>query len=442
LCLALGLVGAAVAVRFAMGPGYPAPFIPFYPAILASTLLGGRPAGYAALVASMTSAAYLFFALPGSMPPTAVPVAVALFGLVALTVIEILVGLTSLADRLRDRERFLLQQAQALAQREVQTAARLGELEAIYEQAPIGLGFLDADLRFVRINSALAEINGHSVEAHLGQCVWDLVPDLRANAEPLLRGVLEQGTIARDVELSGETPALPGVERHWKELFYPVLGADGRPDGVGILCEETTDVKRAQEREDLLMHEVDHRAKNLLAVVQSVVQLTRFTGDPDAFKASITGRIQALGRVHALLSRNRWEGVRLDEIVQQELAPFEGAVGLAMLDHPLHLSPGAAQAISMVLHELFTNSVKYGALSANGRVELAFSESGDGESVIGLDWREHDGPPVTVPQAAGFGTKLIRTAVKGTLGGELDYQLKPEGLHCTIRFPRSACAAA
>lgn len=115
------------------------------------------------------------------------------------------------------------------------------ELEALYAEAPLGLAMLDHDLRFVRINPALAEMNGFSVEEHLGQRVWDLLPELRATAEPALQHVLESGEPLRDVVIRGETPARPGVTRQWRENFYPIRSDNGTVRGIGITCQDVTE---------------------------------------------------------------------------------------------------------------------------------------------------------------------------------------------------------
>lgn len=125
-------------------------------------------------------------------------------------------------------------------------AQRFAELEALYAEAPLGLAMLDRDLRFVRINTKLAEINGFSLEQHLGRRVWDLVPDLRRSAEPALLQVLETGLPLRDVVIVGETPSRPGVAREWREHFYPLRGSDGLVKGIGIVCEEVTEQVAAQ----------------------------------------------------------------------------------------------------------------------------------------------------------------------------------------------------
>lgn len=126
-----------------------------------------------------------------------------------------------------------------------QLQLQLSEIEAIYRSAPIGLNVIDSDLRFVRINERLAEMNGLSVEAHLGQTIAELLPDLAEAAEQLLRPVFETGEPLLDVEITGETPAKPGVQRIWQESFLP-LKQDGRVVGISTVCEEITEQKRTQ----------------------------------------------------------------------------------------------------------------------------------------------------------------------------------------------------
>ena len=478
--VALGLAGLANLMVYGLGRSLPAPFLPFYPAVMAAALLRGRALGYAIGAVCLGSVTLFLLTAPGGWVPLGLILTLGLSMLVGSLVVEILSQLSNLAEALRGREAVLATGTATLLRQEARLGAALSELEALYNEAPIGLGFLDRDLRFVRINAALAEMNGFSVEAHIGKSVWDLVPDLRASAEPMLRQVIEENMAIKGVELSGETPAQPGVRRDWTEMFYPVHDGDGAVQGVGIFCEEVTEAKRAHERERLLTREVDHRAKNLLTVIQSVLKLTRSTGSVDEFKAAVTGRIQSLGRAHTLLAQNRWEAVELEALVRQELEPFGPALRIVPIGRALRIQPNVAQAISMILHELATNSVKHGALSGlaaggQGHVEFgcalrwagpeapaeptpleaedgaiasaAWGEAGtapqdpagagpDGETGwITLTWTEHGGPPVQPPNRTGFGTSLIRNAVKGLLAGELDYTLHPQGLACTIRFP-------
>lgn len=458
------LVLLAMAVLQAIGRFVPAPFLPFYPAVIVGTLLGGRRLGYAAVLASLVSAGVFLSRLVHS--DLALALTLTISAAVSVMVVEVLAQLSALAEVLIVRETTLAAGTRALIAKEARLSAALNELEALYGGAPIGLGFLDRDLRFVRINATLAEMNGFSVAAHIGKSVWDLVPDLRASAEPLLRRVLDHDELVRGVELSGETPAQPGVQRDWLEMFYPVHDRTGAVLGVGIFCQEVTEAKRAQERERLLTREVDHRAKNLLTVIQSVLKLTRSAGTVEEFRAAVTGRIQSLGRVHALLAQSRWQAIQLDALVRRELEPFGPAIRIGEITQDLRIPPNIAQALSMILHELATNSVKHGALmkageagaegTGAGRVDFACRQGPAAEEAgaegmetdrkgetdtITLTWQEHGGPPVSQPDRTGFGTSLIRTAVRGLLAGELDYQLNPEGLRCEIRFPLGRAAA-
>lgn len=170
------------------------------------------------------------------------------------------------------------------------------ELEALYAEAPLGLGMLDQDLRFVRINPALAEINGFSVEEHLGRRVWDLVPDLRQTAEPALRKVLESGEPLRDVVVRGETPARPGAIREWRENFYPIRNDDGTVQGIGITCQEVTE-RVATER---ALVESEERFHNMADNAPVMVWQTDPQGSCTFLSASwyeFTGQIaeEALG---------------------------------------------------------------------------------------------------------------------------------------------------
>jgi two-component sensor histidine kinase len=179
-----------------------------------------------------------------------------------------------------------------------------------------------------------------------------------------------------------------------------VRGPGGRALRLLAAVRDETERKLAEERQALLMREVDHRAKNALAVVQSAVRMTPKT-DPEAFAAPVEGRVLALARAHNLLAERRWEGVDLGELLRGELGPFvpAGAGGAGgervLLDGPpVTLAPDAAQAISMAVHELATNATKHGALSvATGRVAIArWIDTGAG--MLRLRWREAGGPPL------------------------------------------------
>jgi len=199
---------------------------------------------------------------------------------------------------------------------------------------------------------------------------------------------------------------------------------------------DITERKANEERERLLSREVDHRAKNLLSVVQGVVQLTRAETVPE-FVDQVNGRIFALGRVHSLLAAARWNGADLSNLVEEELAPFVSRDKRVQLKGPsVALRPAAAQSMALVIHELTTNAVKYGALSTpDGRIDVDW-EIGDGlAGGLVLRWRESHGAGVVPPQHLGFGLTSVRMSIERQLGGTIDLRWRTEGIACELSLP-------
>ena len=212
---------------------------------------------------------------------------------------------------------------------------------------------------------------------------------------------------------------------------HDATGALVRVSGVTI---DITDRKAAEERQTLLSREVDHRAKNALALVQSIVRLTRHVNPADYARA-IEGRINALSRVHTVLSQSRWQGADLGGLLREELAPFrtgeEGKIDIAGPE--LSLDPACAQTLALALHELTTNAAKYGALSSPvGRLRVHWSISGDH---LNLEWSEYSGSTVAKPDKNGFGTKIIVSSIEGQLGGHVKHDWRPDGVNCVLSIP-------
>ena len=245
----------------------------------------------------------------------------------------------------------------------------------------------------------------------------------------------------RDLEFSGETPQQPGVLRHWLAGFYPVKDAGGTVEAVGAWLIEISERKAAEQREHLLAREVDHRAKNLLAVVQSVMQLTR-ADTAEELKEAVLGRIQSLARAHGLLANARWEGVELSQLVTEEMAPFSDAGGsrVTISGPALLLWPAAAQSLALVIHELATNAAKYGALSTlDGRVEIKWAIASE-PPALAFDWLEQSSVAVAEPEIVGFGSRIIVASLERQLQGRVTKQWRPDGLHCRLEFPLRAAA--
>jgi PAS domain S-box-containing protein len=212
---------------------------------------------------------------------------------------------------------------------------------------------------------------------------------------------------------------------------------DGRIVRMSGVTADITDRKEAENRQDLLAREVDHRAMNLLSVVQSIVRLTR-AEDMESYVAAIDGRIQALAQSHALLSQSRWQGAELEKLVEEELRPYRGECNdrnkFVTSGQNVMLEPTTAQTVALALHELVTNAAKYGALSTpSGRVRLTWDVQPD--SIV-LEWLENGGPAVDDPARKGFGTRVISAIIEGQLGGAATFDWRREGLQCTISIPR------
>ncbi|MDB5617293.1 MAG: hypothetical protein JWQ24_1531 [Tardiphaga sp.] len=185
--------------------------------------------------------------------------------------------------------------------------------------------------------------------------------------------------------------------------------------------------KRAEEQVRLLMAEVNHRSKNLLSVVTAIAQQTAATS-PQEFVIKFSSRVQALAVSHDLLVKSQWRSIDVSDLICGQLAHFDDLVGKRILfDGPrLHLSSAAAQSMGMVVHELATNTVKYGALSCEkGRIEIVWeTDDTRAEPIFSISWTEVDGPPICAPSHRGFGTTVVTKMVEMGLDGEtvLDYR--------------------
>jgi len=213
----------------------------------------------------------------------------------------------------------------------------------------------------------------------------------------------------------------------------------GRLVWLSGVTSDITERKRAEERQILLAEEVDHRARNVVAVVQSIMRLTRAESIDD-YIGALDGRIGALSNAHRLLAGSRWEGADLTRLVEEEFAPYRasGNERVRAQGPIVLLPPATAQTIALALHELATNAAKYGALSVDaGYVELIWrTEPGKLELV----WTESCGPQITPPERRGYGSRAIVAGIERQLGGLVHFDWRPEGLRCTLGVPHEASA--
>lgn len=194
---------------------------------------------------------------------------------------------------------------------------------------------------------------------------------------------------------------------------------------------ENIDARKEAERDrEMLLREIDHRARNILSVLQGVVSLMP-KDDPEAFVANFRARLQALAGAHTLLTQSRWQGVEMRALLEEELQPF-GLDRIHLVGEALLVRPERVQHLSMIVHELTTNSAKYGCLSApEGRLRVEWRAVDDG--LVLLEWTESGGPTVVAPPARqGFGSTLIRSIASRRLGESVMQDWRPEGLCCAI----------
>jgi len=227
-------------------------------------------------------------------------------------------------------------------------------------------------------------------------------------------------------------------EIRWVETlglaYFEGDGPERRAVSFGGTVQDITERKEREEKEHLLMREINHRAKNMLSVVDAIAHQTA-TKSPEDFVERFSERIQALSANQDLLVRNEWNGVEIADLVRAQLAHFADLIGsrIAMHGPKLRLNPASAQAIGLALHELATNAGKYGSLSTDaGRVDVSWGSDGD---TLTMSWTEREGPPVSAPQRRGFGTIVMEAMVARSVDGKVDLDYAPSGLTWRLTCP-------
>jgi two-component sensor histidine kinase len=331
----------------------------------------------------------------------------------------------------------VVRRAEAVEQRWRGATKELERLRALLEQAPGFVAVLAGpEHRFVMSNAAYRRLIG---ERDLdGKSVAEALPEIAEQGfVDILDKVMETGEpyFGRREKVmlkSGEHDELR--ERHLEFIFQPISGPD-RFDGVLVQGYDVTEEVLAEDSQRILINELNHRVKNTLAVVQGLAQQS-FKGDKQNPQLDIfVERLAALASAHSLLTERRWESADLRTIVRGALEATAGTQqSRYTLDGPdIRLEPQPAVALSMVIHELSTNAVKYGAFSTDdGSVDIQWSfEAGEDGGTLILDWRESGGPSVATPDRTGFGSRLIQRGL-GTPGSRTTIEYLPDGLHCRL----------
>jgi PAS domain S-box-containing protein len=296
------------------------------------------------------------------------------------------------------------------------TVDTFGTILSVNEFGARQLGYTPAELAEQSVLRVIHEEDREAARQHLGKCAENI--ETVSTAE--LRKVHRNGTIMWVREVARAVPA-------------------GQRSLLLVVCEDITKRKRAEEQQRLLVAELDHRVKNVLASVAAVAMRTgERSGSTRDFIDTLNQRIHSMAEAHALLSRSRWQGVSLADVVNQELAPFAAAGSVVVAGPQVALTAVATQALAMVLHELATNAAKYGALSTpQGRVSVLWEWrlNGRAPASLKLEWHEQGGPAITTPTGAGYGTSVIRDLIPYELGGTVELEFASGGVRCIVVIP-------
>ncbi len=314
--------------------------------------------------------------------------------------------------------------------------------EAIVATVREPLVVLDAALRVRSANRAFYTLFGTAPDRTENRRLYELgegglnPPELRR----LLEEMLPENRKLEDVEI-----AFGSAEPRVRTLLLNARKLDrdgGREDLILLAIEEITERKRNASHQEMLIGELNHRVKNVLATVQAVMNQTlRQSGSLEEFTTAFAGRLHALAQAHNLLVEKEWVGADVGQIVKQILAPYRlhESVRIVAEGPSLALRPQVGVALMMILHEMATNAAKYGALSAPaGQLRVTWHRDGAGDDErIHVWWSESGGPKVKPPSRRGFGTKLIERSTAHELGGEAKPEYAEDGLRCELIFPWS-----
>jgi PAS domain S-box-containing protein len=322
------------------------------------------------------------------------------------------------------------------------------QMRQLLEALPAAVYTTDAAGRITFYNKAAAEMAGRTPLGGEEWCVtWRLyTPDgtpLPHDECPMAVALKEDRPV-RGTEAIAERP--DGTRVPFIPYPTPLHDATGKLIGAINMLVDITDRKQAENRQKVLIDELNHRVKNTLATVQSLsMQTLRHAESLPDFASRFQARLLAVARAHDLLTKRHWENAPLDSLAEELLAPLTGAAQARVtIEGPsIDLTPRAALSLTMALSELATNAVKYGALSSeNGTLAVRWYLAEEPQAAtLNLEWRESDGPRVNPPTRRGFGVRLMERCVETDLGGMLDLIFESSGVCCRMRIPLSNCAA-
>jgi PAS domain S-box-containing protein len=340
------------------------------------------------------------------------------------------------------------QEASRAALESMEAAARskqlLNEYEYRFQQLlqalPAAVYTTDSEGRITFYNEAAGEFAGRRPELGELWCVtWRLYNadgSRLPHEECPMAVALKENRPVRGAEAIAERP--DGTRRWFAPYPTPLRDSAGKMTGAINMLVDITERKEAERQQKLLIDELNHRVKNTLATVQSLItQAARSTRDVDEFRKAVQGRILALSHAHDQLSERHWADAELSRLLRSGLEPYIAKGNVRLSGEPIHVPPRVALMLSMAVHELATNAAKYGAWSSSdGRIDVSWAAKANGSAPrLRLCWREENGPPVAKPVHKGFGTRLLGHGIETELGGSALLEFAPTGVRCEIDVP-------
>jgi two-component system CheB/CheR fusion protein len=321
-----------------------------------------------------------------------------------------------------------------LAHRVQELTRATSDLKNFLESTQIATVFLDNDMRVMSFTPATTQIL-HLVETDIGRPIAHIkaripIEDLYDDVRKVLRTLA-----SAERELTASDSGTRYIVR-----ILPYRSIDNFIAGVVITFIDVTAITRAEERQRMLLAELQHRVRNTLGVVRSIARRSAETSETvQDYAAHLDGRLNAFARTQAMVTRDPEAGVDLEFLLVEELLSYHAREGeqLRVAGPPVRFQPKAAETFALAIHELATNAIKYGALSQpSGRLDVSwrFDDSAEPTQLV-FDWRERGGPRVAPPQRKGFGSELLERTLAFELKGKTTLAFEPAGLHCTIAIP-------
>ena len=312
-------------------------------------------------------------------------------------------------------------------------------LAAIVESSDDAIVSKDLNGVVTSWNLGAERIFGYRTQEILGQSILKLIPPERHSEEDYILGQVRRGERISQFETIRRCK--DGRLIHVSLTVSPIRDRDDKIIGVSKIARDITEQKLAQETQTLLLRELNHRSKNLLAVADAIVRQTAKSTSPKEFVERISRRLHALSINQDLMIEHDWRGADVAQVIQWQLASVidDHASRVVLKGYPCVMTPRVAQALGLAIYELATNALKFGALSSpSGRIHIEWQVTeANGSREFKLTWRESGGPEVLQPRKKGFGSAITESMIARSVLGSVAVTYAPTGLVWELVAPES-----